>query len=97
MELIGLLKLRRGKPALEAIAKQDERRRRNRRVLITIAMEQKSTIEFKSRLVLRGDMLIGPDVEFSSAPTSRGESVQSSLSIATAFRLRICTVDVSQS
>ena len=60
------------------------------------AVKRKSTLEFKSMLVLRGDAVSESDVSFASAPTAGRCSVFTVLTMATIHRMSISMIDISQ-
>ena len=94
-EIAGLLKINRGQTALELFRGDDPKWRRNRGIFSMFVVKRKSTLGFKSRLVLRGDTISGSDVSFASAPTAGRCSVFAVLSMATIHQMSISMIDIS--
>ena len=61
-----------------------------------IVMKRKSTMEFKARLVLRGDTLSEQDMAFASAPTACRGSMATLITMNMIFGLSLHMVDISQ-
>ena len=59
-------------------------------------MKRKSTLEFKARMVLRGDTLSEQDMAFTSAPTACRGSVATVIMMNVLFGLSLYMVDISQ-
>ena len=95
-EILGLLKIHNGKAALELTTERDERWTYNKRVYSMIVMKRKSTLEFKARLVLRGDTVSEQDMAFTSAPTACLGSVATLITLNVIFGLSLHMVDISQ-
>ena len=95
-ELAGLLKIHNGQSSLELTTDQDIRWKYNRKVHSMVVMKRKSTLEFKARLVLRGDQVSEQDMAFVSAPTACRGSVQALIMMNVIFGLSIFMVDISQ-
>ena len=95
-ELAGLLRVHNGQAALELTTNQDGRWQTNRRIHSMIVTKRKSTMEFKARLVLRGDTISEQDTAFASAPTACRGSISMLLTWAVIFRLSAYMVDISQ-
>ena len=93
---MGLLKIHNGSAALQLIRNGDEKWQGNRRAHSMIVLKRKSTLEFKARLVLRGDTVLESEVSSPSASTACRGSVQCALSMATIFSLSVSIIDVSQ-